>query len=342
MESLSKKMEPIVSIIVPIYNGEKYIQSCVEALIAQEHSNIEIILVDDGSTDDSQKIMEEMAERDSRVVTIRQENSGVSVARNHGIEKSKGDYICFVDVDDYVTSEYVSYMYSLIKETRSDIALVPNAENFIGNVDVGNLNNPNKDDKIKIYSGKEATKELLFYHIKMSCWSKLFSKRLIEEYDIKFQPGLICGEGFNFCTECFLRAEKVAVGYKPIYYYRLDNPNSAMTKFNMKLIRNGLVAIERIESIVTKEEPELFNACCYTKWHTNCDFLNTMIGCNVTRQYYEEYLAMKKCCRTMAKYAIVAPVSVKDKMKGYAYAVAPYCAAKVINKLRPRKFKEKD
>ena len=329
---------PIISIIVPVYNGEKYIQACVKSLIDQDYPNIEIILVNDGSLDSSQKIIDEIAGKDSRIIAIHQENSGVSTARNHGIKKSKGDYICFVDVDDYVTNDYVSYLYKMMKETGADISLVPHAKNFVGKMNGIDVNDYVRDDKIKICSGIDAAKDLLYYHIKMSCWSKLFSRKLIEESCIEFQSQLFCGEGFNFCTECFLKATKVAIGYKTIYYYRVDNPNSAMTKFNINLIRNGLCAIERIETIIKKDTPELLNACYYTKWHTNCDFLNNMIGCNKKNQYYEEYITMKKCCRNMAIYAIMAPVSLKDKLKGMAYWVSPYITAMGINRLRPRKF----
>ena len=332
---------PMISIIVPVYNGEKYIQACVEALLNQDYTNIEVILVNDGSSDSSQKLIDEAADKDSRIVPVYQENAGVSAARNHGIKKSKGDYICFVDVDDCVSKDYVSYMYNMLKETGADISLVPHAKNFVGELNDTDVIEHMSDKRIKVCSGIDAAKDLLYYHIKMSCWSKLFRRKLIEESGIEFQSQLFCGEGFNFCTECFLKAEKVAIGFKTIYYYRVDNPNSAMTKFNINLIRNGLCAIERIEAIIKKDAPELLNACYYTKWHTNCDFLNNMIGCNKKKQYYEEYKAMKRCCRNMAVYAITAPVALKDKLKGIAYWISPYITAIGINRLRPRKF-EKD
>lgn len=338
--NFSEDKMPIISIIVPVYNGEKYIRACVESLVNQDYKNIEVILVNDGSSDSSQKLIDEAADKDSRIVPVYQENAGVSAARNHGIKKSKGDYICFVDVDDYVTSDYVSYMYQMIKDSEADISLVPHAKNFVGKMNNADESNHIIDDKIKICSGIDAAKDLLYYHIKMSCWSKLFSRKIIEKSGIEFQSQLFCGEGFNFCTECFLKAEKVAIGSKTIYYYRVDNPNSAMTKFNINLIRNGLNAIERIETIVKKDAPELLNACYYTKWHTNCDFLNNMIGCNKQKQYYEEYKAMKRYCRNMASYAITAPVGLKDKLKGIAYWVSPDIAAMGINRLRPRKFKK--
>lgn len=336
--SFSDDKMPMISIIVPVYNEEQYIRACVEALLNQDYTNIEVILVNDGSSDSSQKLIDEAADKDSRIISVYQENAGVGTARNHGIKKSKGEYICFVDADDYVTSDYVSYMYKMIKNTGADISLVPHAKNFVGKVKETDFSAYVRSDKIKIYRGKEATKDLLYYHIKESCWSKLFSRKLIEESGIEFQSQLFCGEGFNFCLESFLKATKVAIGYKTIYYYRVDNPNSAMTKFNINLIRNGLSAIERIETIIKKDAPELLNACCYTKWHTNCDFLNNMIGCNKKNQYYEEYITMKKCCRNMAGYAIMAPVSLKDKLKGMAYWISPYIAAIGINRLRPRKF----
>lgn len=329
---------PLISIIVPIYNGEKYIHNCVERLAAQSYTKLEIILVNDGSQDNSQQILEELAVTDSRIVPISQKNAGVSTARNSGIDKANGEFICFVDVDDIVSLDYVSYLYDLLKEKDADISVVPSPLNFAGDgsgifdkVSVNNLG-------MSIYSGIDAAKELLYYKIKMSCWSKLFRKSFLNRHKIRFQGDLICGEGFNFCMESFIKAQTVAIGYKAIYGYRLDNFNSAMTKFNIEIIRNGLNAIDRIERLIENHH-ELWDAYNYAKWHTNCDFFNMLVGCGASSQYREEYLIIKKRCRTLAHYAMNAPISRKDKMKAIMYGLNPDFTAKIVNNFRLRKFR---
>ena len=102
-------MKKSVSVIIPVYNVEKYISKTVESVINQDYSNVEIILVDDGSPDNSNKIIDEMARRDHRIVCIHKENGGVSSARNAGLKIAKGEYVTFIDGDDWVEPNYISY-----------------------------------------------------------------------------------------------------------------------------------------------------------------------------------------------------------------------------------------
>lgn len=327
---------PLISVIIPIHNGEEYVERCVENFIAQSYKNIEIILVNDGSQDNSEQIIKQLTIKDSRIVSVSQESAGASTARNCGIDTALGEYVCFADVDDIVCADYVSYLYALIRENDAEISLVPRPVNFVGD-GTGIFDSACNNTTALMCRGIDAAKELLYYKIKESCWSKMFKKSFLVKCNIRFHENLICGEGFNFCTESFIKAQKVAIGYKPIYGYRLDNPNSAMTKFNIGLIRNGLYAIEMIEYTV-KNYYELKDACNYAKWHTNCDFFNIMVGCGMRNQYKQEYFTIKKACREMAQYAIFAPVSGKDKIKGMMYKMNPYLTARIINSLRPRKF----
>lgn len=102
------KRDPMISVIVPVYNVERLLAKCLDSLLAQTYKDIELVLVDDGSTDGSGKICDEYAEREDRIKVVHQKNLGVSVARNHGLDVASGDYVCFVDSDDYVTENYLS------------------------------------------------------------------------------------------------------------------------------------------------------------------------------------------------------------------------------------------
>ena len=105
--------EPLISVIVPVYNVEKYLPQCLDSIKNQTYTNLEIILVDDGSTDSSESICEDYAKSDSRIKLYHKENGGLSDARNYGIERASGQYFTFIDSDDYITKDYVSYLLEL-------------------------------------------------------------------------------------------------------------------------------------------------------------------------------------------------------------------------------------
>lgn len=146
-------MVPTVSIIVPVYNVEQYLNRCVTSLINQTYSNIEIVLVDDGSPDKSGLMCDEWALRDSRIIALHKVNGGLSDARNHGANMSHGKYITFVDSDDYVSSEYVSYLLELIEKYDADIACCELKQVFTEETLAKNLNN----EKIIVLNGKDAS-----------------------------------------------------------------------------------------------------------------------------------------------------------------------------------------
>ena len=116
-------MSELISIIVPVYKVEAYLPRCVDSILAQTYKNLDIILVDDGSPDNSGKICDAYAEKDSRITVIHQANGGLSDARNAGIAVAKGAYLTFLDSDDWVPKEYIAYLYDLLKETGSAISL---------------------------------------------------------------------------------------------------------------------------------------------------------------------------------------------------------------------------
>ena len=113
----------LISIIVPVYNAEKYLAKCLESLISQTYKNIEIILIDDGSKDESEKICQTYCAKDARIIVKKQKNAGASSARNRGVDLAKGKYILFVDADDYVSDDYIEYLYRLIKSHHTDIGI---------------------------------------------------------------------------------------------------------------------------------------------------------------------------------------------------------------------------
>lgn len=332
----SNKEKKLISVIVPIYNVENYIEECINSILNQNYRNIEIILVDDGSKDNSGKIADRKSKEDDRIKVIHQKNSGVSTARNVGIDNAKGEYICFVDGDDYLSSNYITYLYELIEKNDADVSLTPFPRKF-NNSNVLDEENGENDD-IRVWKGQRAAEEMLYYNIVISPWNKMVKKEIIDKYNIRFNSKLAFGEGFNFSIDCFQRANKVAVGKKKLYNYRVDNPTSAMTKFSMKLIDGSIEAQKTIKNNLVERTPKLLKACRYANWHTYCDCLNTMIGARVNKKYTEKYREVKKVCRKDAICVVKAPIPKKEKIKGLLYFINPYMSAKLINHFRLRKF----
>ena len=116
-------MKPLISIIVPVYNVEKYLNRCIESIVAQTYTNLEIILVNDGSPDNSAQICESWREKDNRITILHKENGGLSDARNKGLEVANGEYVSFIDSDDFVHSLYIEALYTMCKNTNTKIAV---------------------------------------------------------------------------------------------------------------------------------------------------------------------------------------------------------------------------
>ncbi|MGN0154071.1 MAG: glycosyltransferase family 2 protein [Lachnospiraceae bacterium] len=331
------KENPLISIIVAIYNGERYISECIESIMNQDYKNLQIILVDDGSTDNSGTIADKYKQKDSRIIVIHQENGGVSVARNTGLEYVKGEYVCIVDQDDFLSEDYVTYFYKLIVDNDAQISMTPTALKVLSTEKITE-DITNDEDYVEIWEGNHAVVQMLYYNVIIAPWNKMISRKLIEDNCIRFVPKLFGGEGFAFSIENFQYAKRVAVGHRKVYRYRVDNPDSGMTRFNKQVLDNSIRAQEIISSKILHHTNEIEKALKYANWHTHCDCLNTIIGCQVLNENKQYYQSIKKVCRRDARIALNAPISRKDKIKGFVYFINPYLAAKIINRFRLRKF----
>ena len=245
--SISAK-KPVASIIVPVYNVEKYIDKCISSILGQSISSFELIIVDDGSPDGSGSIAENYAKVDKRVKVIHQENAGVSSARNKGIEIATGEFITFVDADDYLAEDYLEYMLSLAESTAADFCLSLNCFSKRSDLRIG-------EDHIQVLNPVEATALLLSPRVIVGCWNKLFRRDFLINNNLCFRIDLHYGEGLQFITSVSQRANKIGVGEQRVYYYRRDNQYSATTKFNIESIKNGEKSINTIENeLILRED----------------------------------------------------------------------------------------
>ena len=212
-------MEPLISVIVPIYNVKKYLCECVDSIINQTYKNLEIILVDDGSPDDCGKICDDYAKRDSRIKVIHKENGGLSDARNVGMDLSSGEYLIFVDSDDYMTNDSIEYLYNLIRSVNADIA--------IGGVE--RFNDLDKSVISTTYTGisdekvmdkMDAMKD--FFLNGCAAWARIYKKSI--HNDIHFPKGEI-NEDEAIVLELLDRCDKIVKSNMIVYKYRF-RPNS--------------------------------------------------------------------------------------------------------------------
>ena len=214
-------MDDKITVIVPVYNVENYLRKCLDSIIAQTYKNIEIIVVNDGSTDASGQICQEYTQIDNRIVYIEKENGGLSEARNVGLDKMTGSYVTFIDSDDWAELDYVEILYKKIIEYQADIS-------------VGNYYSYNEDeetyyfhiygdsyyekvyDNISIFENLYESQEMKSFAL-ISAWGKLYKAKLFDY--LRFEKGKLGEDGY-FNQKMYLSVNKVVYLNKGLYAYR--------------------------------------------------------------------------------------------------------------------------
>lgn len=211
--------EPLISIIVPVYRTEKFLPQCIESILAQTYQNLEIILIDDGSPDRSGAICDKYAEQDKRIIVIHKENGGVSSARNAGLKIAKGEYIGFVDSDDYIAPDMYEYLYGLIIRENVDIAMCNLCQERHCKWEV-----VSQIDQIE---KKYSNVQIFDLHLWTYLMNKLFKRSVLN--NVWFHENLSFGEDAYFLFQV-LQQNDCIVSDKAKYYYR-DNLTSATRSF---------------------------------------------------------------------------------------------------------------
>lgn len=230
-----------VSVVVPAYNVENYIEQCALSVLNQSYPCCELIIVDDGSTDSTPQIFDKLGEKNDHIRVIHKENAGVSATRNTGIDMAEGDYIVFVDGDDYLAPNFIQYMVGMAQETGAEFCLSMNCF-------TRKNENQAEVERLDVLTLSEATALLLSPTVIVGCWNKMFSRQLLNDKQIRFAMDLFYDEGLHFITAVAQKANCVAVGNQKTYYYRRNNAFSATTKFRIESVYNGEKSINRIEN----------------------------------------------------------------------------------------------
>lgn len=210
------KEQPLISIIVPVYNVEKYLVDCVNSIVNQTYENTEIILVDDGSKDDSGKVCDEFAAKDKRIIVKHKNNCGVSAARNTGLQISRGKFVTFVDADDTVTSRFIQALYEMFDSTTDMTVCGFNiCDDKENNLD----NNADASFGEDMVLTREKAVEIMLYGKLFAghCWNKMFRADVLG--DLRFDENIAVYEDLVFVIRYFLKSKKIKYCSRRVYNY---------------------------------------------------------------------------------------------------------------------------
>lgn len=246
-------MGPLISVIVPVYQVVPYLQHCIESIINQTYRNLEIILVDDGSTDGSESICDKYADRDCRIKVIHQENRGLSEARNRGIDIARGEYLSFVDSDDWIDESFIGKMYKISVESKSDIVQCA-FQNIIDDCS----GEDKREGNYMVYSAKDFT-IAAYTLLSWKCnvvWNKLYKASLFDE--IRYPVGKIHEDEFT-TYKLIWRASRIAVTNTKLYFYRQRTDSIMGATYSLRRLDAGEAFREREAFYQEKGETAILN-----------------------------------------------------------------------------------
>lgn len=265
----------LVSVVVPVYNVEAYLNQCISSICSQSYKNLQIILVDDGSMDSSGKICDERAVCDSRIQVIHKTNGGLSDARNAGIAAAEGKYICFIDSDDYIDTDMIGILLNECEENGSDIAMCEYRDVYDGKWFCAH-NDKNQDTCIM--SGREAFKQFLLEERRgfVVAWNKLYRVSLFRENNITYPMGMIHEDCYT-TYKLYLASAKVSYIDRPLYFYR-HREGSIQTEGNPDRDAFVVAAYEEILSLVNHKYPEFTQVAEYRYIMANLDSIRNVVS----------------------------------------------------------------
>ena len=281
--------DPVISVIIPAYNAQEHIRECLESVLAQSFRDFEIIVIDDGSDDDTGKIAARMALTDRRVVVDRIGNSGVSVARNRGVSLARGEWVAFVDSDDKLLPGALEKLYEISNQTGCGIVKGRYVKEY-------GRNARSKGGKTRVWNCIELIKEILYQRFcDCSACGAIYRRDIIN--GTSFTPGERY-EDLDFFYRAFIRAEKIAVTDLPVYYYR-DNPTSFVNSFSFSRL-DVLKVTERLEHFMNESYPQLTKAAKDRRLSANFNMFALMGVSGLRSEEIES--AMNGCWNLIRKY----------------------------------------
>lgn len=310
---------PLISVIIPAYNVEMYLQRCLKSILNQTYKNLEIIVVDDGSLDRTPNIADSFAEKDHRINVIHQRNKGYAGARNTGLDNCHGELITFVDSDDWVESDYIEYLYSLIVDTNADISM---SRNFF----TTRYRKQIATDSCSRIAPDELLCDIFYNRVHVGVWNRMYRRNLINGKRFRLESKT--GEGMQFNTQVIPEANYIAVGLRRVYTYNVDNNMSATKKPNVD--KQAIGAVENIEYIKSRLVPrskEVDNALEYQYLTTVVYSIEHLIRANGINEHRSFYRNLIKKSRKLAFQSVAWRLSKKQLLKSVFVIISPYLTA---------------
>lgn len=304
----------LFSVIIPVYNAEKYINECIDSILSQSFREYELILVDDGSTDKSLTVCQKYANNDFRIKVFHQENAGVSRARNKGIEIATGSYVLFADADDYYLPDAFQIFMTYLKRSNAD-AIVSDAIK-VGKVDGGRFIGKDYD---------EFFNDNPIIHIpRHALWGYLLNKEIIDNFNIRFVEGLAYSEDSIFLMNYLLKCKTLQTISQPLYAYRIHPDSVCQSENYIKIVKNQLKAANLIEILRTEGG----------KNRVQCNFL-------LSQEQSKRYNALGQLFKTSQLSYKIRILSYYYKERGFFYAsreVISYLLFRFFEKYSTKKY----
>lgn len=298
-------MQELVSVIIPVYNVEQYLEKSVMSIVQQTYPYLEIILVDDGSTDRSAEICRELAQKNDQIRVVHKENGGLSSARNAGMKVATGEYIVFLDSDDYVDEDYVAYMYALIKEYNVKLSACDLYKVFDDRV-------TNKgSDQVSVMSGKEALERMCYHDlVDTSANAKMYHRSLIPY--LQFPEGKLF-EDIGTLYQVWLNCDQMAYGHKSKYYYYIRQNSIVTSQFNVKKMEL-LEMTDQMAEAVSARYPDLAEAVSRRQLYADFSTLNQLANTERTAYQSEKQLVMNRIKQHRKGKLLNKRVPLRDKL----------------------------
>lgn len=281
------KNNSLVSIILPAYNAQPYIERCLDTVINQSYKNIEIIIVDDGSTDNTLSLIRKYKERDDRVILITQENQGVSTARNEAIKKARGKYICYLDADDRYTNDYVETLVSEIEESDYDMVVCGYYYALRGG---------GYEDKVIKHSfgmNNSTAMEFVFNSNSFGpfLWNKIFVRKIINQNDIRFDSTLKRAQDQLWVIEYLLQCKKVRYINKMLYYYEFSKSSvTRQTKIGKEFDNKFYCVLDAHKKVSKLIRNESLGVKKNFQGRMVCTYLHMLLNLYYCKDYDKEKL----------------------------------------------------
>ena len=305
-------MSELISVIVPVYNMEKYLNKCVNSILEQTYKNLEIILVDDGSKDSSGAMLDDLEKKDARIKVIHKPNGGQSDARNVGIDIMTGRYLTFVDSDDHIEKDYVERLYNALKKNDADMS-------------VGSIRLVFEDDEAEVkeeLSGEngevtltryEAVKRALKMGVNQGPWGKLYKSELFSS--LRFSKGKIY-EDLAVLYRLLISCDKVTFFNHRIYNYLIRSGSTIHKEFNEKQL-DEIEAVDEEMDYTESVYPELRNLTSARRIYSYLSVLKKMSKCKDRDKYKDRVKALRKRCIELSRGLLAdseVPLTMKIKI----------------------------